>query len=167
MESVLSLNDAKLKKYSYFNSDNKDNPKPLVIVGQTKIRFEEVDSLGIVWHGRYSSYFEDGRTFFGEKYELSYLDMYKSNIIAPIVKLHVDYHNPLRLEENITIKTILNWSESVRLNFEYHIFNSENVLSATGYTVQVLLNLNRDLFLAWPDYMKNFITLWKEGKLYD
>ena len=42
-----------------------------------KVRFSEVDSMKIVWHGNYVHYFEDGREAFGKKYEgLSYLDMY-------------------------------------------------------------------------------------------
>ena len=37
------------------------------------IRFSEVDSLLIVWHGHYLKYFEDAREAFGRKYGLGYL----------------------------------------------------------------------------------------------
>ena len=33
----------------------------LVTTTQTKIRFSEIDPLGIVWHGHYVKYMEDGR----------------------------------------------------------------------------------------------------------
>ena len=33
-----------------------------------KIRFNETDPLGIVWHGHYITYLEDGRESFGKKY---------------------------------------------------------------------------------------------------
>ena len=29
------------------------------------IRFSEVDSMGVVWHGNYAKYFEDAREEFG------------------------------------------------------------------------------------------------------
>jgi len=51
----------------YFPS-TPDAPPPLVAQVNRKVRFEEVDTLGIVWHGRYPSYIEDGRTAFGEKF---------------------------------------------------------------------------------------------------
>ena len=31
------------------------------------VRFSETDPLGIVWHGNYIKYFEDGREAFGRK----------------------------------------------------------------------------------------------------
>ena len=39
------------------------------------VRFSETDPLGIVWHGNYIKYFEDGREAFGRKYRISYLDV--------------------------------------------------------------------------------------------
>ena len=35
-----------------------------------EIRFSEVDSMNIVWHGAYPLYFEDAREAFGKKYDL-------------------------------------------------------------------------------------------------
>ena len=35
-----------------------------------EIRFSEVDSMGVVWHGHYVKYFEDAREAFGAKYGL-------------------------------------------------------------------------------------------------
>lgn len=37
------------------------------------IRFSEVDSMNVVWHGSYPLYFEDAREAFGRKYGLGYL----------------------------------------------------------------------------------------------
>ena len=36
------------------------------------IRFSEVDSMNVVWHGSYPLYFEDAREKFGEDYGLDY-----------------------------------------------------------------------------------------------
>ena len=49
-----------------------------------RVRFNETDSLGIVWHGNYITYFEDGREDFGIKTGISYLDIKKS--AAPLRK---------------------------------------------------------------------------------
>ena len=39
------------------------------------IRFSEVDSMNIVWHGSYPLYFEDAREAFGQKYGLGYMTL--------------------------------------------------------------------------------------------
>ena len=44
--------------------------KQLIAETEIGIRFNEVDALGIVWHGNYVKYFEDGREAFGEKFDL-------------------------------------------------------------------------------------------------
>ena len=52
------------------------------------IKFSEVDSLRVVWHGNYVRYFEDGREAFGRQYGLGYLDIFENgNLAVPIVDL--------------------------------------------------------------------------------
>ena len=43
---------------------------------EIEVRFSEVDSMGIVWHGSYSLYFEEAREEFGRKYDLGYLKIF-------------------------------------------------------------------------------------------
>ena len=49
----------------------------LIHTTEFDVRFSEADPLGIVWHGHYVRYFEDGREAFGEAYNLRYLDFYR------------------------------------------------------------------------------------------
>ena len=52
---------------------------------EVEIRFSEVDSMGVVWHGHYAMYFEDAREEFGKKYDLGYLMMYDKGFFEPLV----------------------------------------------------------------------------------
>ncbi len=146
----------------YF-SIQEDDPPPLHIVINRRVRFEETDPLSIVWHGRYASYFEDARAAMGEKYGIGYLDFYRNGIVAPIKIVHIDYHLPLRFYEDFTIEGILHWSESARINFEYIVRNSEGRISTTGYTVQILLDKDKNLLLLPPPFYREFRERWKEG----
>ena len=44
-----------------------------------KVRFSEVDSMGILWHGHYIKYFEDGRESFGRSFEFGYMNIYHNH----------------------------------------------------------------------------------------
>lgn len=55
------------------------------------IRFSEVDSMGIVWHGSYALYLEDAREQFGRDYHLEYLYIFDQGYYAPLVELHMEY----------------------------------------------------------------------------
>ena len=57
------------------------------------IRFNEVDSMGIVWHGSYVKYFEDGREAFGKEFGIGYLDIFGNGFYAPLVNLDFNYKN--------------------------------------------------------------------------
>ena len=50
-----------------------------------RVRFSEIDSMQIVWHGEYVRYFEDGREAFGKQYGLDYMSIYREGYMVPIV----------------------------------------------------------------------------------
>ena len=52
-----------------------------------EIRFNEVDSMGVVWHGHYATYFEDAREEFGRKYGLEYLMMYEKGFFDERIQI--------------------------------------------------------------------------------
>jgi acyl-CoA thioester hydrolase len=148
----------------YFTAQ-KDDPSPLRLKVNRRVRFEEVDALGIVWHGRYAGYFEDARSALGENYGIGYLDFYKNGIIAPIKKLHIDYHRALTFPENFSIEGILRWSEAARLNYEFVIRDQKESIITTGYSVQVMLDLENNLYMVSPPFYREFCKRWKEGEL--
>jgi len=149
---------------SYFPSI-KGDPHPLRVRVERKVRFEEVDQLGIVWHGRYASFFEDTRCALGEKYGIGYPDFYKNEVIAPIRILHTDFHSPLRFNKTFVIEGIVHWTEAARINIEYQIWNPEGRLSTSGYTVQVMLDKDEQLLLVPPPFYRDFREKWRAGEL--
>lgn len=129
-----------------------------------RVRFEEVDALGIVWHGRYASYFEDARAAMGKKFGIGYLDFYARKILTPIKVLHVDYHFPLTFDEPFTVEAVLHWTEAARLNVEYVIRNHKEKITTTGYTVQLMLNADGEIFMLPPLFYREFLDQWKRGE---
>jgi acyl-CoA thioester hydrolase len=142
-----------------------DSPAPLRLQVERRVRFEEVDALGIVWHGRYASYLEDARSALGDNYGIGYLDLFGNGIIAPIKKMHIDYHLPLTYPEDFTIEGILHWSDAARINYEFIIRNSKGATVATGYSVQVMLDQQKNLYMVAPQFYQDFCRRWKAGEL--
>jgi acyl-CoA thioester hydrolase len=123
------------------------------------VRFSEVDSMKIVWHGNYLKYFEDGRESFGSKYNLGYLDVYKHNVMIPIVRVNCDYKRPLEYGDTAIVETTFINSEAAKILFAYKIFRkSDNELAATGKSMQVFLTPKGELLLTSP----RFFTEWKK-----
>lgn len=140
-------------------------PEPLTLTVERQVRFEEVDAVGIVWHGRYPSYFEDARVALGARYGLGYMDFYAQDVVAPIKKMHIDYHRPLRFEDTFTIEGRWHWTEAARLNYEFIIRNEQQQLVTSGYSVQMLLDRDHNLLVVPPLFYQQFLAKWKEGNL--
>ncbi|MBN1867131.1 acyl-CoA thioesterase [Candidatus Sumerlaeota bacterium] len=152
------------RKNGYFEPEP-GAPPPLEAQAVRRVRFEEVDALGIVWHGRYASFLEDARAEFGLKYGLDYLDMRREGFVAPIVEFHLDYLHPLRLGDEFTVAATMLWSESARLNSEFRIRGSDGRDIARGYTVQILTDLDGQVLLTWPAYLERWRQSWKNGEM--
>jgi len=126
---------------------------------ETTIRFSEVDSMAVVWHGNYVKYLEDGREAFGKQYGLGYLDVYRHSIMTPVVELALNYKTYLNYGDDIVIETELVDSQAAKIIFKYRIFRkSDHSLVLTARSVQVFVDKEGVLMLTNPA----FYLEWKE-----
>ncbi|UXP30766.1 acyl-CoA thioesterase [Reichenbachiella agarivorans] len=132
-----------------------------------RARFSEVDAMGVVWHGNYLKYFEDGRENLGEKFGMSYMEIANNGFFVPIVHADIKYKSPITFGESIKITCRLIKTRAAKLIHEYEVLNLESgAISCLGRTEQVFLNSQtRELELGYPDFYTQWIANieWKEG----
>jgi acyl-CoA thioester hydrolase len=128
-----------------------------------KVRFSEVDSLSIVWHGHYAKYFEDAREAFGVKYGLGYMDVFNHGFVTPIVKIQCEYKLPLAYGDTAMVEVIYHDNKAARIEMEYRITNSvSGVILAKGYSTQVFLDRkNLELQLIMPEFFEEWKRKWE------
>ncbi|MDR2805330.1 MAG: thioesterase family protein, partial [Dysgonamonadaceae bacterium] len=125
------------------------------------VHFYDVDSLGIVWHGHYLKYFENGREAFGKKFGVAYMDIYNNGYIAPIVDLQVRYLNMVALDEALDIETVYVPSEAAKLIFEYAIYKqSDRSVVARATTTQVFMNKEGAMEFSTPEFYRKWKEKW-------
>ena len=125
-----------------------------------EIRFSEVDSMHVVWHGNYAKFFEDAREAFGEKYGLDYLTIYGAGYFAPLVELTFKYKRPLRYGDKAEIRIYYRPMEAAKLVFDYEIILTDTrEVALTGHSVQVFME--KDTYqMVWGN--PPFFEEWKE-----
>ncbi len=134
--------------------------KSLTNIHEITIRFSEVDSMGVVWHGNYVKYLEDGREAFGNQFGLNYLDVYKHGYLTPVVKLECNYKMSLIYGDTAIIETRFQDCEAAKIIFDYIVFKKPNKeIIFTAQSTQVFLDKNRELCLTYPDFYKK----WKQN----
>ncbi|HWC53012.1 MAG TPA: acyl-CoA thioesterase [Chitinophagaceae bacterium] len=129
------------------------------------VRFNEADPLGIVWHGHYVRYFEDGREAFGKRFGISYLDFYHQGLAVPVVSVQCDFKKPLRYGDSVIVESTFINSAAAKMKFEYKIFESRsNALVATGSSLQVFVDAKTfALQLTTPDFFEAWKKKWNLG----
>lgn len=128
---------------------------------EIEVRFNELDPLGVVWHGNYIKYFEDGREDFGMKYGISYTDLKKENIMAPIISVHCDYKRFVKYGEKLIIETTYVDNLAAKIILNYKISRKENnELVAEGSTIQVFTDTKGELILIPPAFAIEWKRKW-------
>jgi len=126
---------------------------------EVKVRFGEVDSMGIVWHGNYVKYIEEGRESFGKKYGISYLDIYANDVMAPVVNMNIDFKKQVQYGDILIVETEFVDHAAAKIIFNFKIFRkSDNELVATAQSTQVFIDMNKEMILYPPD----FFVEWKK-----
>ena len=115
-----------LKNSIIFTKDIILAAKKTMLVNETKIRvrYSETDQMGVVYHGTYLSYFEIGRTELIRQLGISYRKMEDDGIMLPVISVYCKYIGPARYDDELVIKTTLNKKPSVRIQFDYEVYNA-------------------------------------------
>lgn len=133
-----------------------DEAKALTISKEIRVRFNETDPLGIVWHGNYITYFEDGREAFGRAHGISYLDVQSHGYTSPIVKSVCEHKLSLRYGDIAKIETTIVDTPAAKMVFRYIIYDTKNEVACTGETIQVFLDSNGNLMLTNPPFYEEW-----------
>lgn len=121
-----------------------------------EIRFSEVDSMNVVWHGSYPLYFEDAREAFGKKYGLEYMSFFDHGYFAPLVELTFHYKKAIKYGMKPRIDIIYRPTVAAKIVFDYEIHDPEDEsLIATGHSVQVFMDTNYQLVWVTPTSTSN------------
>ena len=119
------------------------------------ITFGDLDPMGIVWHGNYFSFFEAGREAWGRKHDLDAMFMYESGAFTPIVRSVIEHKAMLSYGDTAIIHTIYVPSPAAKIILRYTVHSTlKNCIVATGETVQVFLDKDKQLLLDAPDVFK-------------
>ncbi|HRB71442.1 thioesterase family protein [Flavobacterium sp. WV_118_3] len=130
---------------------------------QVRVRYAETDQMGVVYHGNYAQYFEMGRVEWLRNLGLSYKWMEENGIMLPVVSLSMNYRKPARYDDLLTVKTIFKSQISVKIEFDYEIYNEAGELLTTGTSVLVFVDMKTGRPTLPPAYVTEKLTAFVEN----
>ena len=106
---------------------------------QIRIRYSETDQMGYCYYGNYAAFFEIGRVETLRALGISYKSLEQSGIMLPVTEFYVKYLKPAVYDDLITIRTKLIKTPSVKIEFEYELFNDKGQLLTEAKTTLVFI----------------------------
>jgi len=117
---------------------------------QIRVRYSETDQMQVVYHGNYAQYFEIGRVEWLRNKGISYKWMEDNGIMLPVVSLTMNYKKPARYDELLTLKTILKKQSTVKIEFDYELYNAAGELLTIANSILVFVDMKSGKPIAPP-----------------
>ncbi len=107
---------------------------------KTRVRYAEVDQMGVVYYANYLAYMESGRTGLLREEGIPYGDMEARGLLLPVTECNCKYHGAARYDEEITVETTLAFVKNASIRLNYKIRNHSGEVIVTAYTVHPFVN---------------------------
>ena len=105
-----------------------------------RVRYGETDQMGYAYYGFYAMYYEVARVESLRQLGMTYKALEEMGVIMPVLENKSKYIALARYDDLLRIVTTIREKPSVRIRFEYEIFNESDVLIHQGETLLVFIN---------------------------
>ena len=119
------------------------------------------DHAGVMWHGTYFDWLEEGRINALSKAGINYVDLTKNGFELPLIDTSIKYISPLFLGDTITIETIFKINKSPKIKIHSKFINKSKAVLTIAEVNLVLINKKSfSIIRKRPDFIsKAFLKL--------
>jgi acyl-CoA thioester hydrolase len=104
-----------------------------------RVRYSETDRMGLLHHGHYLAYFEQGRTELLRAQGVSIRNLREHGYLLVLTRAQVRYRSPARYDDLLTLRTITERATDTELEHRYTLFR-EGQLLAEGETTMACVD---------------------------
>lgn len=105
-----------------------------------RVRYQETDQMGVVYHANYLNWFEVARTEYIRALGVTYKILEQQGLFLPVTDAEIKFVQPAKYDDLVSIHTRISRSTALRLEFEYRIFREPGELLVSGVTRHAWLN---------------------------
>lgn len=102
---------------------------------QIRVRYEEVDQMGFLYHAHYVTYFDVARTELIRELGVPNRMVEENGIMIPVMNVTVNYIMPANYDDLLTIRTSIKEFPGATATFYYEVFREDTLLTTGSVTV--------------------------------
>jgi acyl-CoA thioester hydrolase len=130
-----------------------------------QVRFNEVDSYNVVWHGHYVAWMEVGRNDLAGRFGMDASQLGELGYLGPVVGLEIKYHSPARFKDEVLVRTSLIPTETATIVFQQEIVDADGRRLANGITTHALTDLQGIMQFKLPEVIAGRLDSMKKWLL--
>ena len=122
---------------------------------ESTVYYGDTDSYGVVWHGTYLRWMEQGRVEFCRKAGLDLVELKNNDIVIPVTNINIRYKASAKLEDRIIVETSITKVSPITVTFNQLIRdkNSDKVFINAEVEV-VAVNGEGKIYRRMPETLK-------------
>jgi acyl-CoA thioester hydrolase len=97
-----------------------------------RVRYQETDQMGVVYHANYVNWFEIGRTELIRQRGMTYREIEAKGLLLPVAELESKFYAPARYDDLVLIYTRIAAYTAATIRFESEIRRSPGANDATA-----------------------------------
>ena len=127
---------------------------------------QHTDHAGVMWHGSYLDFLEEGRIDALDKVGISYSELSKKGFEIPVVSVQIRYKISFIHGEKVLLKSQFKLENKLRLTCKTLFLKSNGDIGAEAIIGLVFVRKTNDvikLVRELPDQIKNILLMLEEG----
>lgn len=119
-----------------------------------RVRYKDTDRMGVVYYGNYLTFFEVARSEFMRDLGLPYTKFVDKGYDLVVIEAKTRYHGNVGYDSLITVRSSITQVKKVRVRFDYEVYDENDTLLVTGYTVHACINSSKKPTRLPPELRK-------------
>lgn len=124
---------------------------------EIRVRYPEVDAMGLLHHSRYWVYFEIGRTELLRRAGIAYRDLEQAGVFFVVTRCQARFRAPARYDDLVVLTTRIARVTTARVDHEYELRDKTTGMPlATASTTLACVDRDGQI-IAIPDNIRTLL----------
>ncbi len=106
---------------------------------EIRVRYEETDQMGVVYHAKYFTWFEVARIQLLDEIGIPYKELEREGYFLPVLSCSAIFKHPAQFDDRLIIKLKIYLSSLLRLKISYKVLRKD-LMIATGSTEHAFIS---------------------------
>mgnify|MGYP000057300002 FL=1 len=104
-----------------------------------RVRYEETDQMGVVYHAKYFNWFEVARVQLLDEIGIPYKELEKEGYFLPVLSCSAIFKHPAHFDDRLIIMLEISLASLLRLKVAYEVWRKD-LMIATGTTEHAFIS---------------------------